>query len=175
MKRPDRRHYPLDEFMFRDQSEHPDGTTLAVKRSAFPGRDGMDGDGMARLVVVDAAPDDYVLDTHKLASGLTAVTASMFVERARLRRVERRNGHVYRVEALRFAGQISIPGAPDIEAVGACVPGELATGFVHLLDSERAPELFEATAAAPLDTEPAVPEEGPRVGEIIAAPEAVMA
>ncbi len=158
MKRPERRYYPLDEFMFRDQSEHPDGRTLAVKRSTFSGRDGMDGDGMARLVVVDASPDDYVLDMHKLASGLTAVTAPLFIERSRLRRVERQNGHTYRVEALRFAGQISIPGAQGIDAVGACVPGELATGFVHLLESERAPELFEAGAEAALEVPAAMPQ-----------------
>ncbi|HEX5744177.1 MAG TPA: hypothetical protein VFX84_01880 [Candidatus Saccharimonadales bacterium] len=172
MKRPERRYYPLDEFMFRDQSEHPDGRTLAVKRSAFPGRDGMEGDGMARLVVVDATPDDYVLDTHKLASGLTAVTAPLFVESSRLRKVERQNGRMYKIEALRFAGQISIPGAQGIDVVGACVPGELATGFVHLLDSDRTPDLFEAAAEAPMEATPH--DEGPRVGEVVAAPEAVM-
>lgn len=168
MKRPERRYYPLDEFMFRDQNEHPEGRTLAVKRSTFPGRDGMEGDGIARLVVVDAEPDAYVLDMHRLASGLTAATASLFVEESRLRKVERRNGHRYRVEALRFAGQISVPGAQGIDAVGACVPGELATGFIHLLDSDRAPELFEAAAeaTAEMPAEPSLP----LVGEVLEEP-----
>jgi hypothetical protein len=163
MKRPERRYYPLDEFMFRDQSEYPEGRTLAIKRAAFRGKDGMEGDGMARLVVVDAEPDDYVLDSHTLASGLSAATAPLFVESAEFKKAQRRNGHLYKVEALRFAGQISIPGDRGIDAVGAYVPGELATGFLHLLESDRTPELFAAGMEAALDVPADLP--GPTVTE----------
>ncbi len=113
--------------------------------------DSLDGAPLARLKLINAAPEKYLLEDYRLGSGLAAASLAMQAEEVALVEVERVStkersnrsvGARWSVRAVEFGGQLLLPNE-SIPVVGAYVPGEEATGFVHVLDAERASFAFK--------------------------------
>jgi hypothetical protein len=143
-------HYPLSNLISEAREETPEGQTYAVKRATMAPEvergDIEEGYPFAKLKLINATPEEYILENDRLGSGLAAANIAMLAEEISLVEVERTStrersnrpsGAVWSVQAVGFGGQLLLPNE-NIPVVGAYVPGEEATGFVHVLDTEQA-------------------------------------
>jgi hypothetical protein len=159
-------HYRLDKFIKEDREEFPHGRTFAVKRALLSGDvqaekpDGLnDIDDPITLKVLNASPEEYVLSDTNLARGLQAAKHLLYVEQFQVETINRckyKRGEFvpfsYPVEVIRFAGTVALPSNPEAVAVGAYVPGEASTSFLHMTDPVDAEALF---SKQPITNDPA--------------------
>lgn len=138
------RMYPLTAMLGEEKKKYPGGKTLAIIRSGFHHYETRDSyEDPVRVRVVNAEPEEYIVGLSTLASGLKSANLSFNVRAFGKALVERKRGYdSWDIEALRFAGHVTVPGQAEIFAVGACVPYERATGYLHFPDSTQLDELF---------------------------------
>lgn len=141
-------HYPLDELVDRTRERAPAGQTLAVKRASwFHPKDGSEG-LLMRLRLINGTPEDYTgTGSSNLQSGLSARTVDMAVDGEEEVAVTRLTpkGFIIRqreVTAVQFEGRLQIPRLAEIAVIGATVPFEIGTGFVHVLDPSQIEQIF---------------------------------
>jgi hypothetical protein len=140
-----RNQYPLTELLREKRETFPAGESLAIKRVGFPDRYG-DADRLMKLRIVRAAPELYVTGKKATASGLVATGVRVGIEHIASTETTRHSGEIDQrpLTVTEFAGRVLLPrGLSDISVVGAYVPGEPYTGFLHVLDSEQIVALFQ--------------------------------
>lgn len=170
------RHYPLSALIQDVRADAPQGRTFAVKRVVFPPRlpelkSVFPHGRLATLRVLRAAPEEYVVAADKLAGGLAIANFALITEECdpvRVRRstpeavVEGENGAGRDVSANLFRGRLMLPEVISAEVIGAFVPNETSTGFVHVLDPDKLPALEDVfeNGMRRESGEPPVPIEG---------------
>ena len=144
--------YQLHELIEAEQEAAPEGRTLAVKRGAW--KMSRDGGLLIRLRLINAPPGEYISKTGiNLTSGMRAETAEVEVDERERVEVTRQDfdgkgsNRLWSVDAFRYTGHILVPEQPQLAVVGVDVPNERATGFLHVLEGERAAQLFPVPPA----------------------------
>jgi hypothetical protein len=132
--------YGLNDLIAQDREHFPDGQTFglvkAVQRNHVKSRATID------LRVVNISPEEY-LESYKTCGGLIAVTRTLValdLEPTTTARDTRKGS----VEAVHFMGSVISDSkfVKTIEAVGAYVPGEKGTGYLHIIEAGEN-ELFK--------------------------------
>jgi hypothetical protein len=137
-------HYPLEGLRNTAKIVYPDGETFALKRAILPiaAEEETTESFIARLIVVNTdLPGSGV--SYCVRDGIKAARLDMQVTQLEWTEVTRPNPNHAQVQAAKLAGHFILRGE-HISAIAACVPGELATGFVHVTDEESITALREA-------------------------------
>lgn len=149
--------YLLKELLEKDRRDYPAGQSFAVKRAQLGGDiqaiqaenfDEVDDD--LRLTILNAEPEEYISDGGGLTSGLQVARFALYIQEIGIDEVFRRkkafrplgSTRMLRVKAVSYAGDLLLGNDDSVPAVGAYVPGETSTSYVHVLDRQASTALF---------------------------------
>jgi hypothetical protein len=126
--------YGLYDLMDQDRRQYPNGQTFGIIRAVETPSDETTSIAMR---LVGASPEDY-LGAYALSGGLIAINRTLLAEKVKILPSVRKTRTGW-VNSLHFSGEViadrHFPEA--LTAVGAYVPGEKGTGYLHVIDGNE--------------------------------------